>query len=333
MTATGARSPAAASPPPELVARFKAALDRLWPQGGRLGLAVSGGPDSMAMLLLAAAAIPGRFEVATVDHGLRSEAKDECALVERACYERGIACAVLRVEVGEGNLQQRAREARYSALAEWARACGLAAVLTAHHADDQAETLLMRLNRGSGLSGLAGVRPVTNIRNVAVVRPLLGIRRAALAGLVQKAGIGFASDPSNSDEAFDRVRIRKALEEADWLDPLAIAKSAELLADAEHFVTNELGKSFDANVMPSADESRYFPGTSQFENVEIAVSIFREMGVFVRRSEVARMVERLWAGENASLGGILASSERSPDGMGADGRVWTFRREPPRRTG
>jgi len=328
MTATGARSPAA-EPPPELVARFKAALGRLWPEGGKLGLAVSGGPDSLAMLLLAEAAIPRQFEVATVNHGLRPEAADECALVESICAEREIDCAVLSVEIGEGNLQEQARRARYCALTDWAREQGLAALLTAHHADDQAETLLMRLNRGSGLAGLAGVRPVANFSSVAVIRPLLAMRRAELAEVVEAAQIDFANDPSNSDEAFDRVRMRKALAEADWLDPLAIAKSAALLADAEHFLTDELGKAFDANVTPSRDETRYFPGASQFENVEIAVSLLREMGVFVRRSEVARMVERLWAGENASLGGILASPESG--GMGIDGRVWVFRREPPRR--
>ena len=80
MTATGARSPAA-EPPAELVARFKAALERLWPEGGKLGLAVSGGPDSLAMMLLAEAAIPERFEVATVDHGLRPDSANECAMV------------------------------------------------------------------------------------------------------------------------------------------------------------------------------------------------------------------------------------------------------------
>src|SRR3990170_7979606 len=113
MTATGARSPAA-EPPPELVARFKEALGRLWPEGGKLGLAVSGGPDSMAMLLLAEAAIPGQFEVATIDHGLRREAADECAMVAGVCAEREIPCEVLQVTVGDGNVQSMARHPRYS---------------------------------------------------------------------------------------------------------------------------------------------------------------------------------------------------------------------------
>src|SRR5687768_15890397 len=112
MTATGARSPAAELPP-ELVGRFREELDRLWPEGGRLGLAVSGGPDSLAMLLLAEAAIPGQFEVATVDHGLRLEAADECAMVARLCAERGVPCEVLPVTVQPGNVQAMARQARY----------------------------------------------------------------------------------------------------------------------------------------------------------------------------------------------------------------------------
>src|SRR6187399_1546108 len=105
MTATGARSPAAAEPSPELVARFADALSRLWPEGGRLGLAVSGGPDSLAMLLLAEAAIPGQFEVATVDHGLRPESAAECAAVAELCGLLGIDCTTLAVTVPGGNLQ------------------------------------------------------------------------------------------------------------------------------------------------------------------------------------------------------------------------------------
>src|SRR6187399_1345213 len=103
MTATGARSPAAAEPSPELVARFAEALSRLWPEDGRLGLAVSGGPDSLALLLLAEATIPGRFEVATVDHGLRAASADECAMVAQVCAERDIPCSTLAVALASGN--------------------------------------------------------------------------------------------------------------------------------------------------------------------------------------------------------------------------------------
>src|SRR5688572_9332666 len=118
MTGAEPRSPAA-EPPPELVARFKEALERLWPERGKLGLAVSGGADSLAMLLLAEAAIPGQFEVATVDHGLRPEAVDECAMVAGVCAERGISCEVLNATVGSGNAQAMARLARYTLLSVW----------------------------------------------------------------------------------------------------------------------------------------------------------------------------------------------------------------------
>ena len=323
-----------AAPPDELVARFKEALARLWPEGGKLGLAVSGGSDSVAMFLLAEAAIPGEFEVATVDHGLRPEAKAECALVEQLCAERTIPCMVLQAEVGRGNLLGEARLARYEALDAWSRERGLSAVATAHHADDQAETLIMRLNRGSGLSGLAGVRPVSTIGGDAkVIRPLLRFRRSELAQVVEDAGVGFASDPSNEDEGFDRVRIRKRLAEADWLDPLAIARSAELLAEAEFFVSSELNACWQANVAPTADGFRYYPGVSPYRNGEMVMHIIQQMGSRTSRSEVACMVDRLWRGENASLGGVLGAPAFEPDAAGVDGRVWVFSPEPPRRSG
>ena len=176
MTGTAPPSPAADALPPDLVRRFAESLARLRPGSGPIGLAVSGGPDSMAMLLLAHAAIPGEFEVATVDHGLRPEAADECALVERACAERDIACEILRVEVGEGNLQAKAREARYQALDDWAVA-RLDAIATAHHADDQAETLLYRLSRGTGLKGLAGMAVARRLGAGTLMRPMLSLSR------------------------------------------------------------------------------------------------------------------------------------------------------------
>jgi len=224
------------------------AIERLAPEDGRIGLAVSGGPDSMAMLLLADLTIPGQFEVATINHGLRPESVEECALVALACAERDIPCTVLTVEVGQGNLQEQARVARYEALGAWAQDRGLTAVATAHHADDQAETLIMRLNRGSGLSGLAGVRPRTTIGVTAFIRPLLRFRRSELAKLVESSDLVFATDPSNENESFDRVRIRKVLAEADWLDPLAVARSAELLAEAEFYVSEALNRCWEASV-------------------------------------------------------------------------------------
>ncbi len=189
----------------------------------------------MALLVLARAVLGERIAVATVDHGLRPAAVDECALVENLCAAQAISCSVLRVSVGEGNVQEQARLARYRALGEWAGRRGLSAIATAHHADDQAETLLMRLNRGSGLGGLAGIREKTPIAGstVEVLRPLLGFRREELRSILEGCEIPFVEDPSNRDERYDRVRMRHALARSDWIDPAALARSAAHLAEAD----------------------------------------------------------------------------------------------------
>jgi tRNA(Ile)-lysidine synthase len=332
MTGTAPPSAAAEALPPDLVRRFAEALARLNPGRGRIGLAVSGGPDSVAMLLLAHATIPGEFEVATVDHGLRSAAADECALVERACVERDIACLTLRVEVGEGNLQAKARFERYFALGCWAEERDLVAIATAHHADDQAETLLMRLNRGSGVAGLAGVREdgfIECCAPIGLIRPLLRFRRAELAAVVSAANIEVARDPSNLDDRFDRVRIRKALANADWIDPLAVAESASHLADAEEALANfarylrSERVSLDDFTAGSDRVYRYQPLDGPEMVLRLVGGIIADMGGQPRGSEVAALIARLNLGQNGNLAGVLATVE---------GDEWVFRPEPPRRT-
>ncbi|GAA0284139.1 hypothetical protein GCM10009127_26990 [Alteraurantiacibacter aestuarii] len=312
--------------PPQLVERFAEAADRLNPDGDRIGLAVSGGPDSMAMLLLAHAAIPGAFEVATVDHGLRAQAADECALVVAACEARGIACATLKVQVSGGNLQQQARAARYAALGQWAAQRGLAAIATAHHADDQAETLLMRLNRGSGVAGLAGVREYVWMAglDVPVIRPLLQFRRAELATVIEAAGIEVAHDPSNAADRFDRVRIRKALADADWIDPLAMARSAAFLAEADEALETITNRAVRDYLTKTGDGAELVPPPDRAIALRVIERIITGMGGSPRGSDVARLHDRLERGEGGNIGGVLATTE---DGL------WIFRPEPPRRTG
>ena len=231
--------PAAALNVVDAAPRFAQDLAAIWPLAERnaeakLGVAVSGGPDSTALLLLAAEALPGRIEAATVDHRLRPENAAEAAAVARICAAMGVPHAILPVDVAMGNLQAEARRARYTALAGWADSHGLAAIATAHHADDQAETLLQRLNRASGVAGLAGTRArgVVPGTNLPLLRPLLGWRRMNLAAVVVDAGVTVFDDPSNRDDRFDRARLRKAMAGADWLAVAAIAQSAAHLADA-----------------------------------------------------------------------------------------------------
>lgn len=322
MIATGARSPAADD---ELVRRFRAELERLWPEGGKLGLAVSGGPDSLAMLLLAQAAIPGRFEVATVDHGLRPESAAECAMVARICAERGVTCDILLVRVAAGNMQAEARAARYAALAEWASEHGISAIATAHHADDQAETLVMRLNRGSGVSGLAGVRERSEVPPflVPVIRPLLAFRRAELAAIVVASGLAAVQDPSNVDARFDRARVRKALAESDWLDPPALAASAAHLAMADEALDWAAAREWNERVTGSEDGFRYRRLAPRAVAMRVVARIVADFGGRARGQDLARLLDRLEAGESGNLAGVLARIE---------GNEWVFRREPPRRT-
>ncbi|HEX7743386.1 MAG TPA: tRNA lysidine(34) synthetase TilS [Sphingobium sp.] len=196
----------------------------------RFGVAVSGGPDSMALLCLAARAFPGRVEAATVDHGLRPASAAEAAMVAEWCERRTIPHVTLHPgEPATGNIQSWARDQRYALLGEWRAANKLDWIFTAHHADDQLETMLMRLNRGAGVNGLAGIRA----RQGHVLRPLLGARRVQLLAYAEREGLPFVEDPSNSDPRFDRAAIRQRLRGATWLDARAAARSAAALGAVE----------------------------------------------------------------------------------------------------
>ncbi len=196
----------------------------LGPEAGArpIGLAVSGGSDSMALLAMAGELAGERalpFEVATVDHGLRPEAAQEARLVALECRKLGLPHVVLRggpdalPRSGPGNLMAAARRLRYGLLAGWARERGLAAVLLAHTADDLAETFLMRLRRKPGLDGLAAMPARFERRGALFLRPMLEERRAALQALLRERGVPWADDPSNSDPRFERSRARAALPE------------------------------------------------------------------------------------------------------------------------
>jgi tRNA(Ile)-lysidine synthase len=177
-------------------------------------IAVSGGPDSMALLaLLAAWQQKPRLAAATVDHGLRTEAAVEAAMVAEFCDQLGIPHSTL-LWTGKKpatGLQETAREARYTLLAHHAQDLGLSDLVTAHHADDQAETVLMRLVAGSGIGGLAGMRAQTMKDSVRHIRPMLAIAKARLVATCQARDTPFVEDPSNSSERFGRTRIRRAM--------------------------------------------------------------------------------------------------------------------------
>lgn len=183
------------------------------------GLAVSGGADSMALMHLAArwrnlgGGGAGGITVLTVDHGLRAASTGEADGVARVAALLGLAHVTLRWEgrKPETGIQAAAREARYDLMARHAHARGIACLVTAHHLDDQAETVVMRLKRGSGPDGLSGIPQVSRWSGVAIIRPLLDIAGARLRASLIEANIGWVEDPGNRDERFERSRVRKAM--------------------------------------------------------------------------------------------------------------------------
>jgi tRNA(Ile)-lysidine synthase len=212
-----------------------------WTAAPALVLAVSGGPDSIAMMWLAArwrrAVKRGPHLVAvTIDHGLRAEAAHEARDVKRLAKTLDLPHRTLRwsgVKPKTG-LPAAARDARYRLLAKAARAAGATHVLTAHTRDDQAETLLMRMSRGSGIAGLAAMARQSQREGVVLARPLLDIPKARLVATLKKAKIGFAEDPTNRDSTFTRPRFRALMPAlaAEGFDARNLARLAARLARA-----------------------------------------------------------------------------------------------------
>jgi tRNA(Ile)-lysidine synthase len=318
--------------PAAAVDRFAPDLDARLPAGQRLGLAVSGGPDSMALLLLAAAARPGLVLAGSVDHVLRPGSRAEAEAVAMTCRALGVPHATLAATWDEkpvSAVQERARAERYRLLGRWAGGEGLAAIATGHHADDQAETVLMRLARGAGARGLAAMRrraPLLGMAGIALLRPLLGWRRAELGAIVAAAGQRASDDPSNHDVRHERVRVRHALAEADWLDPAAVAASAGHLAAADEAIEYAVAAEWE-KVVVAADALTYRPGPAPAEiRRRIAARAIAALGTegdaaTLRGREVDALVAALDQGGTATLRGVVASG----------GAQWRFAPAPARR--
>jgi tRNA(Ile)-lysidine synthase len=283
------------------------------------------------MLLLAHAAFPGVVKAATVDHGLRPEAEAEARFVAELCATLRVPHRALAVTVDprRSSVQRAAREARYAALGEWAAESAIPWVATAHHLDDQAETLLMRLVRGAGVGGLAGIRakgPVPGTGSGAMlVRPLLGWRRAELERVVAAAGVVPVEDPTNGDLRFDRVRMRSALREAEWIDAAAVARSAGALAEADEALEWAAGTLYGTRTGRARDPLILDPEGLPAELLRrLVLRALAEVspGAAPRGEEVLRLVGELQAGRVAMLAGVKCTP-------GAGG--WCFELAPPRR--
>lgn len=295
---------------------------------GRVGLAVSGGPDSLALLLLFHEVAPRNFCVATVDHGLRAESADEAAMVAAICAERAIPHRTLALTLNKGSaVQERARTARYAALAQWARHEGLAAMVTAHHADDQAETMVMRLNRGAGLRGLAAMRGAAKVPgapDLALIRPLLSWRRADLRKVVEAAGLVAADDPSNHDGTYERVRVRDALTSSEAFDVKGFAASAQHLAAADEALDWMVARLW-SEAARSAEHLVWEPSHDLPDALALRMleRVLKDFGAACPRGpDLVRWLGTLRARGVATLGGVKGDARRGP---------WRFSPAPGRR--
>lgn len=227
-----------------------AALDTWWrrhadalPPDGDIGVAYSGGADSTALLLAAAARWPGRVRALHVHHGLQAAAdafESHAAATAAGC---GVPFTALRVDARPApgdSPEDAARRARYQALADAARARGLAVVLLGHHAQDQAETVLLALTRGAGLPGLAGMPELRHLHGAWFGRPLLALDGTALRRWLEGQGVRWVHDPTNDDPAYTRNRIRlqvlPALAQAFPAYAATFARSARHAAAAQRLL-------------------------------------------------------------------------------------------------
>ena len=215
------------------------------PITNKIAVACSGGSDSMALTLLAHEHFPNLVAL-TVDHGLRAEAAAEAHQVGKWLKKHNIEHHILKWqgEKPSSNIQETARKARYKLLTDYCKKHDIKYLLVAHTLDDQAETFMLRLARGSGVDGLAAMSSISTMNNITILRPLLEVKKAELVKFLASKNQEFVNDPSNENTAYDRIKVRKLLPELEklGLTPERLAKTAENMQRARQFLEQETQK-------------------------------------------------------------------------------------------
>lgn len=276
----------------------------------RIALAVSGGPDSLALMLLADAfcraggAAQRRFVVYSVDHGLRPEAAAEAAFVVREAERLGFFARVLRWDGAKPatGVQEAARTARYRLFAAAMERDGAQVLVTAHHLGDQAETVLMRLAHGSGVEGLRGMDYMTEIAGLRIVRPLLHTEPEALRDIVAQAGLAPVHDPSNTDLDYERVRWRQLMPQlaALGLDTGRLARFADRMRETESALVSMTAEAMTL-VAFNEDHTEAAIGRNLLQGVPRAIAV----------RVLARTLDRIGGGQKPhALGAVEALAQR-----------------------
>jgi tRNA(Ile)-lysidine synthase len=283
-----------------------------WKDVPAIVLAVSGGPDSVALMCLAARwrralARGPRLVAVTVDHGLRAEAAREAREVKRLARALDLPHRTMRWTDAKpkNGLPAAARDARYRLLAQAARACGATHILTAHTRDDQAETLLMRMLRGSGIAGLAAMARESERDGVWLARPFLDVSKSRLIATLKQAKIGFADDPTNRDLSFTRPRLRSLMPvlAAEGGDARNLARLASRLARANAAVEILVDGAERYLALKGGESSHWGFGAKAFDSNAKA---FAAMPEEIRLRLLLRAIDRFGHEGPAELGKVEA---------------------------
>jgi tRNA(Ile)-lysidine synthase len=310
------------------------------PAGQTIGVALSGGGDSTALLHLCRAA-GFTVEAVTVDHRLRVESADEAAAVGRDCAALGVRHEVLVWDHGKmsGNLMDQARRARIGLIGQWARARGIGVVALGHTRDDVAEGVLMGLGRAAGLAGLSGMRPAWDEAGVRFLRPLVGAGREELRDWLRARGVPWIDDPTNENDRFTRVKARKALAA---LAPLGItgerlAEVAGHLAQAQAALAGLVTEVSARLVTEGAGALRIDaglwtePAEVQRQVVVAGLRWLTGADYAPRALDVERLIAAMASGQDATLAGCRAKGGwlmREPRALGGPvpvGALWDKR--------
>lgn len=286
----------------------------------KIGVAVSGGGDSMALLHLmhGLCTLHGtKLRAVTINHGLRAEAAQEADHVGQACAKLGVLHDTLLWDDwdGRGNLQSVARTARYERMAAWAESHGLNTIALGHTADDQAETVLMRLARRSGVNGLSGIPERALREGVTWVRPLLRATREELRTYLRLQNISWIEDPSNEDLTFDRIKARKALGLLGELgiDVAGLSVVAEQMTEARialdwqtFLAAKEIAQVDAGAVILDERKLRLLPDEIQRRLLVRAVNWISGASYPARRAAVANLKRALRQGQGGTADGVHA---------------------------
>lgn len=299
-----------------------------------IAVGLSGGPDSMALCAhlsaLSKAQNGPEIHALIVDHGLRPESAAEAAQVASwgkhlPFVNTHILTRVINPNEPISKIQESARDDRYALMADYCKNHGISDLYLAHHQDDQAETFLFRLAKGSGLDGLSSMRREHAYNSdLTLVRPFLNVAKSELVTYCDENGMSYITDPSNENEVFARVRLRKSADALaeEGLTSKRLAVTARRLNRARHALDHYAGKAFDAALIEKNEQCLMLnmnllseePSETRWRVVKLAIeNLTNESGYGPRREKLENLVTDLFAGDNfkpRTLGGVIFSIDQ-----------------------